>query len=114
LLERYGELSLENENKWETLSTFRSMMIKANPSGPEIGKVAGHYRLLNPLRVKLSAVRLPDAVLLVQGSHTSKRGRLVASNNNHAERPELTLGQPIPLNPSPVSHPELTAQKVER
>lgn len=68
LLERYGQQSLEEEGKFEALSNFRSMIIGANGADQELDEITRFYDLLNPLRAKLSGVRLPDAVLLVHGS----------------------------------------------
>lgn len=69
LLERYGEQALEEANEWDELFKFRASIHDANPPDQaELEVLQGYYDLLNDLRVQLSGVHLPDALVLVQGS----------------------------------------------
>lgn len=74
LLERYGQQALEDEGKFEALSNLRSITIDANGADQQLEDISAYYEMLNPLRAKLSGIRLPDAVLLVHGSPGESNG----------------------------------------
>lgn len=67
LLERYGPQAFEAEDDWERLTAFQERIRAAtNPDPETLALMEDYYERINPLRARLAAVRLPDALLLVE------------------------------------------------
>jgi hypothetical protein len=66
LLERYGQLALEQANEWEYLADLRTRILSASRSnGDDLGMIEHFHSLLMPLMAQLSALRIPDQVVFV-------------------------------------------------
>ncbi len=67
LLDRYGQEALEEANELTALEALRSEIILSGQPDPEkLDEVGKLYEVIEPLKVKLSGVRLPDTLLLVE------------------------------------------------
>ncbi|MGH2607290.1 MAG: hypothetical protein ACRDG5_11930, partial [Anaerolineales bacterium] len=93
LLDRYGQEALEEANELTALEALRSEIILSGQPDPEkLDEVGKLYDLIEPLKAKLSGVRLPDTLLLVERapknghSHSEYQGDDTSST---APRPSL-------------------------
>jgi len=66
LLERYGQLALEQASEWEYLADLRTRILSDSRSnGDDLGTIEHFHSLLMPLMAQLSALRIPDQVVFV-------------------------------------------------
>lgn len=97
LLERYGQRSLEQCNDWETLSELRARISELNhPDPQQLEQVQALYDQINPLRARLSGIRPPDALILVERPEARNGSGGHSRNGRTSERPPQTFGQAAP------------------
>lgn len=74
LLQRYGTEALQDGGHWEELAHFRARILEVDePNQEELMELDRFYDRLNPLRAKLMALELPDALLLVEATKSNNR-----------------------------------------
>ena len=75
LLERYGQLALEQADEWEYLADLRARILSAcRSNGDDLGTIEHFHGLLLPLMAQLSALRIPDQVVFVHQALRNGQG----------------------------------------
>ncbi|MDX1600762.1 MAG: response regulator [Anaerolineales bacterium] len=97
LLERYGQDSLEERNDWETLSELRARISDLSyPDPVELEKIQSLYDQINPLRARLSSIRPPDALILVERPETSNGSQPPSQNGSRSGNSPQESGKRSP------------------
>jgi DNA-binding response OmpR family regulator len=93
LLDRYGQEALEEANELAALEALRSEIILAGQPDPEkMDEVGKLFEQIEPLKAKLSGVRLPDTLLLVERAPKNGRSHFEAQGDDtlsDSPRPSL-------------------------
>jgi len=75
LLERYGQLALEQTTEWEYLAELRALILSAGRhDGGDLAMIERFYSLLMPLMAQLSGLRIPDEVVFVHQALRNGQG----------------------------------------
>jgi YesN/AraC family two-component response regulator len=88
LLERYGQLALEQSTEWEYLAELRARILAAcRSNGDDLGMIEHFHSLVNPLMAQLSALRIPDQLVFVHQPMRNGHGQTPGPNGQPSASP---------------------------